>query len=491
MHGLARADDLEYTVTLKAAVIAVFVASVTAMILLTLVLLPALFSRHVQRSITWINMIISWIVFSVGFLMTAIEYHGTGSSPVICVAQSMLAGSSPTLCATACLVFALELLMNMRNASPAHSLSKTVRILMGILPYTAFVGINVVLLLAGSQQGFSYCRRILPVESPLPQAYKWLLLFAGLLGFVVLVLAVVIAVELVRNWKTLKKTTLPLSTILRFISFCLFPGLSIALTPHPEVSSVPGEPMLAPDVGGKSVDSTAQTLVGIHNAANAAGLVLLFFALLPVCLTPSVRRSPAWINIIAAGICYGAGALLILGNQFESSPSFMLCLTQAMVLYSATAMLGVAFLCLVIEQIAGICCCLLNSSSLVSSRTPAACLHSIYCCRVCLLRRSCVGLCQSRTCREEQEPPSMPPHYPGSTARFDQYRWSMCCDGHSFSRLYRVFTIQKNAPKVDDWDCVAFGMGAMPIATALFFGTQRDIALAWVCCRRRSTSTPK
>lgn len=84
--------------------------------------------------------------------------------------------------------------------------------------------------------------------------------------------------------------------------------------------------------------SPASPLIAAFNGVQLTGLVLLSAVVLTAWLAPTVKRSPAWYNVIISWIFSSSSFLLLMGRQAGPSPPFGLCLVQSMFIYAAPAM---------------------------------------------------------------------------------------------------------------------------------------------------------
>ncbi|KAF7424535.1 hypothetical protein PC9H_009842 [Pleurotus ostreatus] len=90
-------------------------------------------------------------------------------------------------------------------------------------------------------------------------------------------------------------------------------------------------------------------LIAAFNGVQLTGLVLLLAVVLTAWLAPTVKRSPAWYNVIISWIFSSSSFLLLMGRQAGPSPPFGLCLVQSMFIYAAPAMNACVCLCFALE----------------------------------------------------------------------------------------------------------------------------------------------
>ncbi|KAF9496703.1 hypothetical protein BDN71DRAFT_1445965 [Pleurotus eryngii] len=108
-------------------------------------------------------------------------------------------------------------------------------------------------------------------------------------------------------------------------------------------------------------------LITVFNALQMAGIVLLIVVVLTARLAPTVKRSPAWYNIIIAWIVSSSSSLLLMGWQTGHKPPFGLCLLQSMPIHAAPAMNACACLCFALELFFGV------FGVATQTRTPTVC----------------------------------------------------------------------------------------------------------------------
>ncbi|KAG9224960.1 hypothetical protein CCMSSC00406_0001889 [Pleurotus cornucopiae] len=108
-------------------------------------------------------------------------------------------------------------------------------------------------------------------------------------------------------------------------------------------------------------------LITVFNTLQMAGLVLLLVVFLTARLAPTVKRSPAWYNIIIAWIISSSSSLLLMGQQTGRMPPFGLCLLQSMLIYAAPAMNACACLCFALELFFGV------FGAATQTQTPSGC----------------------------------------------------------------------------------------------------------------------
>ncbi|KAJ8521367.1 hypothetical protein ONZ45_g1942 [Pleurotus djamor] len=85
-------------------------------------------------------------------------------------------------------------------------------------------------------------------------------------------------------------------------------------------------------------------LIAAFNAVQITGLVLLLLVILTSWLSPKVKRSIPWYNIIISWIFSAFSFLLIIGKQTGPEPPFGLCLLQSIFIYAAPSMLVISHL---------------------------------------------------------------------------------------------------------------------------------------------------
>ncbi|KAJ8473636.1 hypothetical protein ONZ45_g16221 [Pleurotus djamor] len=90
-------------------------------------------------------------------------------------------------------------------------------------------------------------------------------------------------------------------------------------------------------------------LIAAFNAVQITGLVLLLLVILTSWLSPKVKRSIPWYNIIISWIFSAFSFLLIIGKQMGPEPPFGLCLLQSIFIYAAPSMNACVCLCFAME----------------------------------------------------------------------------------------------------------------------------------------------
>ncbi|KAL4268392.1 hypothetical protein AB1N83_001586 [Pleurotus pulmonarius] len=103
--------------------------------------------------------------------------------------------------------------------------------------------------------------------------------------------------------------------------------------------------------GASSPDSA---VIAVFNTLQMTGLVLPLAVILTTWLAPTVKRFPAWYNVIISWIISSSSSLLLIGRQTGTKPPFGLCLFQAMLLYVAPVTNACVCLCFALEIFFGV-----------------------------------------------------------------------------------------------------------------------------------------
>ncbi|KAG5722764.1 hypothetical protein E4T56_gene7965 [Termitomyces sp. T112] len=188
------------------------------------VLLPALFSSKVHRRNAWYNVLISWMIYSLSYLLILGYQHEHEPPFGICLAQAALVYSCPTLCALTLVCLLLDYYILASALTFEKDANPLVLKLLLLFPWIAFgfVGYIVLMLIANPlavtrNPVHFYCS----INTNVPALFSAIVIFVA--SIVVLVVEACTAVILYRHWGVFIRPSLDKP----YLSFSMFVRLSL------------------------------------------------------------------------------------------------------------------------------------------------------------------------------------------------------------------------------------------------------------------------
>ncbi|KAJ7170501.1 hypothetical protein C8R43DRAFT_93055 [Mycena crocata] len=247
------------------------ITSFIAVFSLTLVVATAHFSPTVHRSGLWFQHMISWILYSVSFVLLVTRQLGPEPPFGLCLMQASLVHAVPVLPTLSAFCFVVDLYIGLSAVVyKKRKIRPTLSKFLLKLPQTVFIGVFLVVLLAIQDSGIVsrnadhlYCH----VTASTPSIVSASLVVGT--GLFIFPLEIWIAVVLCRNWVTFRHCSNPRQdpqvSLTMFIRVALFTvmsmtgvglsSLSLADVPKPYWSLVlPIVPIIAAVTFGSQED---------------------------------------------------------------------------------------------------------------------------------------------------------------------------------------------------------------------------------------------
>ncbi|KAF9463515.1 hypothetical protein BDZ94DRAFT_600816 [Collybia nuda] len=201
------------------------------------VLVPALLSPRIKRSETWFGLLMSWLLYSVSYILLIGRQVGPKPSLGLCMFQSALVYATSPLCAAATMCFAFDCFLKLSKISPnGRTIGRKTAKMLVIFPWVlalviageAILSVNDSSKVRRNASHF-YCH----ITSRVPSLVNAIIVVLCIL--VIIPLEIYTGFLLYRNWTLFKRLSITrariaLSTLTRLALFSFIISLALFLT---------------------------------------------------------------------------------------------------------------------------------------------------------------------------------------------------------------------------------------------------------------------
>ncbi|KAF9464069.1 hypothetical protein BDZ94DRAFT_1321394 [Collybia nuda] len=202
------------------------------------VLIPALFSPRIRRSATWFVVLVSWLVYSVSYILLFGRQTSSKPPPLgLCLFQAVLVYATPPLCAAATTCFTIDFFLKLLIVKlRGQKIGRKSRKLLISLPWALGLIISgeAILVVDDAKAvvpdpNLFYCH----IERSVPTTTNVAIMI--LCGLIIIPLEVYTGILLYRNWTVFKRSNggharIALSTLIRLALFSLVVSIAIVLS---------------------------------------------------------------------------------------------------------------------------------------------------------------------------------------------------------------------------------------------------------------------
>ncbi|TFK73674.1 hypothetical protein BDN72DRAFT_834548 [Pluteus cervinus] len=220
-----------------------------ALVLLVLVASSAMLSRRVHRMRTWYSFLLSWIIYTIAFLLLPFKSPDFEPDRATCLFQASMIYATPPTASWAGLCFVIEAYSRIRLVLGVSELRPWQSMTLLIVPLFVMAGVVAEVYLLGMnnipairmEPTFLYCH----LDLPQPAIISAALCSVSMAGCIVMF--AIIAMMAFRNWEEVKANSMDSnspnvtpSVMIRIWAFIMFPMIAMGVTlsfPSPSESA--------------------------------------------------------------------------------------------------------------------------------------------------------------------------------------------------------------------------------------------------------------